>query len=276
MNVVCIGAHPDDCEAFAGGTCVKWARLGWRVLFVSITNGDIGHHEMAGGPLAKRRAKESRSSAARAGVEQLVLGHHDGELEPTLEVRKEVVRIVRNWHADIVLTHRPNDYHPDHRYTSVAVQDAAFMVTVPHFCPEASPLEKNPVFLYLVDAFTKPVPFQPDIAVDIDDVIDVKWDMLDAMESQMYEWLPWLDGTLDTVPKDPQDRREWLTTAMSPFFQAHREIARPALLKWYGPDAEKGIRWAEPFEICEYGRRPSDAEILDLFPFLPRRKGAKT
>jgi len=235
MNIVCIGAHPDDAEVFAGGTCVKWARQGHRALLVSMTNGDVGHHEMAGGALARRRAAEARLSAERGGVMDLVLDYHDGELEPTLPMRKRVVEIIREFRADIVLTHRPNDYHPDHRYTSILVQDAAFMVTVPNFCPAAPALARNPLFLYLMDSFTKPAPFQPDIAVDVTGVMDVKWSMLDAMESQVYEWLPWLDGTLDKVPTvcqtttncaDRAGRREWLEKTWAPLFTEPTKKAR--------------------------------------------------
>ncbi|MCX5758826.1 MAG: PIG-L family deacetylase [Candidatus Hydrogenedentes bacterium] len=280
MNIVVVGAHPDDSEVFAGGACVKWARLGHRVLMVSLTNGDVGHHEMAGGPLAKRRADEARLSAERAGVRDLVLDYHDGELEPTLPLRKRVVEILRECEADIVLTHRPNDYHPDHRYTSVVVQDAAFMVTVPHFCPSVPALRKNPVFLYLMDSFQKPTPFRPDIAVDVTGVMDTKWSMLDAMESQMYEWLPWLDGTLHTVPSGAAARRSWLERTWAPFFEEPARQGREALEKWYGKAVAAKARYAELFEICEYGHQPSDEEIRRLFPFFPepgarkpRRKG---
>lgn len=272
MNVVCIGAHPDDCECFAGGSAIQWARAGHRVLFVSMTNGDIGHFDMAGGMLARRRLAETRLSAERGGVHDLVLGYHDGELVPTLEARREVVRIIRRWEADLVLTHRPNDYHPDHRYTSILVQDAAFMVTVPHFCPEVPRLERNPVFLYLVDSFQRPVPFRADIAVDISDVMETKLLMLDAMESQVYEWLPWLEGRLVEVPADQESRRAWLREAWDGFFLPHTEIARPALRRWYGARRAKQIRYAESFEICEYGHQPNDDEIRRLFPFYPQRK----
>lgn len=271
MNIVCIGAHPDDAEVFAGGTCVKWVRQGHRVLMVSMTNGDIGHHLMAGGVLARRRIAEAHVAAERAGAASLVLDYHDGEFEPTLAARKCIVRIIREFEADIVLTHRPNDYHPDHRYTSVAVQDSAFMVTVPNFCPEAPPLSKNPVFVYLMDEFTTPNPFRADIAVDVSDVMEVKWSMLDAMESQMYEWLPWLDGALESVPADPAKRRRWLERTWDGFFTKPAKLARAALEKSYGKKAGARVRYAELFEICEYGHQPSDDEIKRLFPFYPAK-----
>ncbi|MBX7256906.1 MAG: PIG-L family deacetylase [Candidatus Hydrogenedentes bacterium] len=272
MNIVCIGAHPDDCECFAGGTCLRWASEGHRVLFVSTTNGDAGHHVMGGGPLAQRRALEARASAEIGGIHELILPNHDGELEPTLELRKEMVRIIRRWEADIVITHRPYDYHPDHRYTSVAVQDAAFMVTVPHFCPEMPRLERNPVFLYMADSFTKPVPFRADIAVDISEVVETKLDMLDAMESQMYEWLPWLENQVDSVPTERSARRQWLAKAWEPFSQRLTDLSQDALRSWYGEQTAKAVVHAEPFEICEYGNQPSKEELRRLFPFFPARR----
>ncbi|MCP4644922.1 MAG: PIG-L family deacetylase [bacterium] len=272
MKIACFGAHPDDCECFAAGCAVKWSQLGHDVLFVSLTNGDIGHFEEAGGALAQRRALECMKSAELGGVTSRILDHHDGELMPTLEVRKEVVRIIREWKADLVLTHRPNDYHPDHRYTSVIVQDAAFMVTVPHFCPDTPRLEWNPVFMYFADTFRKPTPFQPDVAVDVTDVMDIKWKMLAAMESQMYEWLPWLEGAFDDVPDDPEERLPWLMQAWRPFVDEYTRVAQPGLEKWYGSRKADRIEFAEAFEVCEYGHQPSDHDLAQLFPFLPKKR----
>ena len=148
LRIIVFGAHPDDCELDAGGTAARWAEAGHKVKFVSVTNGDIGHHEMAGGTLARRRAAEVKRCAEILGIETEVLDNHDGELLPTLENRKEITRQIRRWKADVVIAHRPNDYHPDHRYTGILVQDAAFMVIVPNFCPDVPALRKNPVFLY--------------------------------------------------------------------------------------------------------------------------------
>ncbi len=272
MNIVCIGAHPDDAEFYAGGTMVQCARAGHKVHMVSLTNGDIGHHEMAGGALARRRAAEARLSAERAGLKTSILDIHDGELLPTLETRRQVVKLIRQCSADVVITHRPWDYHPDHRYAAIAVQDAAFMVTVPFFCPDTPSLRRNPIFLYMMDKFTRPIPFQPDIAVAVDSVMDVKWSMLDAMESQFYEWLPWLEGASEAVPRDPAARREWLERILTPFFLEPAQQARAALARLYGEEAAKAVRFAELFEVCEYGRQPGPDEILEIFPFLPKKK----
>lgn len=265
MNIVCFGAHPDDGEVYAGGTLVKWSRAGHRVLLVSMTNGDIGHHEMSGGALANRRRAEAQRSAEIGGFLERVLDHHDGELMPTMEVRRTVVRIVREWEADLVLTHRPYDYHPDHRYTSMAVQDAAFMVTVPHFCPDSPALQQNPVFCYTMDRFTRPVPFHTDIAVDVGDVMETKWAMLDAMESQFYEWLPWIRRAPDTPPEDRAGRLGWLKETWDPYFRSHADPARDALRARYGA-AGDAVAYAERFELCEYGHCPETDTLSALFP----------
>lgn len=270
MNIVCIGAHPDDGEFYAGGTLHLWARAGCNVLVVSLTNGDIGHHRQSGGVLARRRSAESAAAAKRGGYEALLLDNHDGELLPTLALRKEVVRIIREHQADIVLTHRPYDYHPDHRYTSLVVQDAAFMVTVPFFCPDVPALDKNPVFLYMMDRFERPVPLQADVAVDVGPVMETKWAMLDAMESQVYEWLPWLAGGEPAVPTETNERIAWLRGTWEAFFRAPAQLAQAKLCETYGADAAGGVDYAELFEFCEYGRKPAREEIHRLFPFLPR------
>ena len=266
INVIAFGAHPDDCDGRAGGTAAKWAALGNKGRFVAVTSGDAGHQSQGGGALAARRRAEAREAGNRIGVDYITLDNHDGELLPTLEVRQQIIRLIRQWNADLVLSPRPVDYHPDHRYTGILVQDAAYMVTVPDICPDTPALRKNPVFMYFQDGFQKPNPFTADIAVAIDDVIDRKMSMLDAHVSQMYEWLPWHAGKLDQVPMDPAPRREWLKKQRA---TAPNAAVREALVKWYGPEAAKQIRFAEAFEICEYGAKPSADDIRRLFPFYP-------
>ena len=265
IRVIAFGAHPDDCDIRAAGTAALWAKMGAAVKFVSVTNGDAGHQTTWGPALAKRRLAEAKESARRLGIQYDVLDNHDGKLLPTLDVREEIIREIRNWKADVVLSPRPNDYHPDHRYTGVLVQDAAYMVVVPAIVPDAPPLRKNPVFLYYQDHFQRPNPFSPDIAVDIDDVIDQKVDALDAHVSQFYEWLPWVDGKLADVPKDPVERKAWLKrTRTGPIIPA----VRSSLVKWYGPEKGNAVKYYEAFEICEYGSQPDEATIRKLFPML--------
>ena len=146
IRIIAFGAHPDDCDIRASGTAALWAREGAAVKFVSVTNGDAGHQTMRGQALAQRRLGEAKESARRLGIQYDVLNNHDGELLPTLAVREQVIREIRQWNADVVLAPRPNDYHPDHRYTGVLVQDAAYMVVVPSVTPDTPALGKNPVF----------------------------------------------------------------------------------------------------------------------------------
>lgn len=266
-----IGAHPDDCELKGGGSAAKWANLGHRVKFVAMTGGDNGHPSMSGAALQRRRREEAREAGRILGLcESDVLENHGGELLPTLEARREVVRLIREARADIVISHRSTDYHPDHRYTGILVQDSAYMVTVPFFVPSVPALERNPVFLSFEDRFTRPAPFVPDIAVGIDDVFDRKMAGIEAHVSQMYEWTPFMlsrsSGKQERVPDDLTERRKWLANIWFP--DPPSPGVRECLEEWYGPSAVS-IRYAEAFEICEYGRQIDRQEIAHLFPFLP-------
>ncbi len=271
LRIIVFGAHPDDCECSAGGTGAKWAAQGHHVKFVSCTNGDIGHWGMAGGPLARRRAAEVQKCAEILGNHAQVLDIHDGELMVTMENRRLICRLIRDWQADIVISHRPNDYHPDHRYVGVLVMDAAYMVTVPHFCPDVPHLTKNPVFLFAEDEFRRPNPFTADIVVAIDDVIEKKLAAIDALESQFYEG--GCNGGPHLVP-DPKDaaavaaRKKAVRDEWSGIFLATAKRFRVALGQHYAKDRAEKVKFAEAFEICEYGRRPDKEEIKRLFPFF--------
>ncbi|UCD49887.1 MAG: PIG-L family deacetylase [Phycisphaerales bacterium] len=272
LRIIVFGAHPDDCELDAGGCAILWAAQGHHVKFVSTTNGDIGHSKMAGGPLAKRRTAEVKAAAKILGVEESqVLDIHDGELMPTLENRKKIVRLIRDWNADIVISHRPNDYHPDHRYTGILVQDAAFMVTVTHFCPDVEALTKNPVFLYSADGFQKPNPFEADIVVGIDEVVERKMDAIWKLESQIES--TWATGGFERVipiPKSGPEREKRRKDFIEGRLRRARVPARyrKKLLEFYGREKADKIKYVEAFEICEYGRRPSEEDIRKLFPFF--------
>ena len=248
LSIIMFGAHPDDCDIRSAGTAAKWVALGHKVRFVSVTNGDAGHHEQGGGILAARRRAEAQEVGKRLGIEYVVLDNHDGELVPSLPVREQIIAQIREVNADLVLGPRPNDYHPDHRYTGVLLQDAAFMVTVPNILTHVPALKKNPVFLYYQDNFQKPNPFSPDIAVDITDTFEKKIDALDAHVSQVYEWLPWHAGNLDQVPKDVTARREWLKKTRA---NVPNPAVRASLEKYYGKEAAAKVQQAEAFEICE-------------------------
>jgi LmbE family N-acetylglucosaminyl deacetylase len=264
LRIIAIGAHPDDCDGKFAGTAAKFAKAGHAVKFLSVTNGDAGHQEIGGGALAKRRYAETQESAKRLGIaEYEVLNNHDGELVPSLEVRKQIIRAIRQWNADVVVAPRPNDYHPDHRYTGVLVQDAAYVVMVPNVVSDVAPLRKNPVFLYYQDGFQRPNPFRPDVVVAIDDVWDTKINGLDAQTSQMYEWLPWVAGNLEQVPKEAAARKAWLSKTRG---ERITPAALAALEKRYGAEHAREIRHIEAFELCEYGRRASMEELQAIFP----------
>ncbi len=269
LHIICFGAHPDDCEIQAGGVGALWAAKGHKVKFVSVSNGDIGHWRDAGGPLARRRAAEAKQADTMLGVTSEVLDIHDGEILPTLENRRLLTRLIREWNADIVMGPRPNDYHPDHRYTSVLVQDAAYMVTVPHFCPDVPALRKNPVFMYFPDGFQKPNPFKPDVIVDIGPVMEKKLDALAVMESQFYEG--GANGSADLIPADPAKQKARHQQVRDGFARRSQSIAdrfRSTAMEWYGSEQSGKVKYAEAFEICEYGRRPDKAELKRLFPFF--------
>jgi LmbE family N-acetylglucosaminyl deacetylase len=264
LRIVAIGAHPDDCDIKFGGTAIKLAKAGHAVKCVSVTNGDAGHQTMGGAALAKRRFLETQEAARRLGIaEYQVLDNHDGELMPSLEVRRQIIRLIRQWRADIVISPRPNDYHPDHRYTGVLVQDAAYMVVVPNIVSDTQALDRNPIFLYFQDNFQKPAPFRPDVVVPVDDVWDQKVSALDAHVSQFYEWLPWVDRSLDKIPADPAERRKMLSGMR---IQPMTEAVRKTLVEQFGAEAAAKIQRVESFELCEYGRRPPVAELRALFP----------
>jgi len=270
LRIICFGAHPDDCELKAAGVAALWAKKGHHVKFVSVTNGDIGHWRMAGGPLAKRRTEEVQRCAKVLGIETEVLDIHDGELLPTMENRKTLVKLIRQWKADIVMGHRPNDYHPDHRNVGILMQDAGYMVTVPFFCPDVPYLTRNPVFLFYEDGFQKPNPFSPDIVVNIDEVIDKKLLCVELLESQFYEG--GCCSNLTELPKSPKEksaRQALVRRGFEQRFAATADRSRAALARWYGKEKAGKARYAEAFEVCEYGRRPDKEELRKLFPFFP-------
>ncbi len=268
LRIIVFGAHPDDCELDAGGTAARWAKLGHKVKFVSVTNGDIGHHEIAGAFLARRRAAEVQRCAEILGVTTEVLDIHDGELMPSLENRRTITRLIRRWRADVVISHRPNDYHPDHRYTGILVQDAAFMVIVPSFCPDVPALRKNPAFFYSEDSFKKPNPFEPDVVVPIDPSFDQKVAAIDALGSQFYEWNPWLSGKLDEVPEGKSERLSWTRRNAERRYGAIADRFRKEIVAELGEEKGRAVKYAEAFELCEYGSRQSKDELRRLFPFF--------
>ncbi len=272
LNILCFGAHPDDCDFRYGGMAMLWRALGHQVKFVSLTNGDTGHHAMGGGDLARRRWAEAQAAGCIADVEYEVVDIHNGELEPTVTVRKLVIERMRLFRADLVLCHRANDYHPDHRSVGMLVQDASYIVTVPNVCPLTPPLKRAPVLGYAFDQFALPNPYRVDVAIDTDPVFERKVDMAHCHASQVYEWLPYNDGYLDEVPVTEEARRNWLGERLQRRFGQVAGVARDVLKRTYGEERGAAVRTAETVSFSEYGRRATPEEVARLFPFLPAQK----
>ena len=265
LHIVIFGAHPDDPDK-AGGTAYKWAEMGHDVLLVSVTNGDAGHQTIKAKELAKIRREEARRAGEVIGVRYITLNNHDGQLMPTYENRLQIIKIIREQKADIVIFPRPYDYHPDHRYTGVLVLDAAYMVTVPTILPKVPHLEKNPLFLFMSDGFIHPEPFKADVCIDIDDVIEKKIDMYSQHKSQMYEWLPYNRGILSQVPASDPERRTWLGTTRKGGSDA--APYRDKLIELYGSELGSEIKYCEAFQDSGYGTRLTKENINYYFPFL--------
>jgi LmbE family N-acetylglucosaminyl deacetylase len=271
MHILFIGAHPDDCDFSCGGTAALYAQRGHHVKFVSVTNGDRGHfwpeYVRNRSRLAQRRMKEARRAVAVFEGQFECLNVPDGDVYVTRELTEKMVRVIREWGPegegpDLVLVNRPSDYHRDHRYTAQAVLDATFMLTVPLMVPDAKHLKRMPVFAYWYDAFREGGTFRPDVVVPIDAVMDTKVEIALAHESQLFEWLPYNAGKLEEVPTDPWDReefaREWIERRGRWVADGCRELAPEKV--------PERCEVAEAYQISEYGRRPEEAELEELFP----------
>ena len=288
IRAMMIGAHPDDCDFRCGGLALQYAKAGHKVKFLAMCDGSGGHHIMEPAAIAERRKGETQEVAKLAGIGYDVWDVTDCELIANLENRKRLVREIREFNPDVIFYSRPNDYHADHRNASLLVQDASYLLIVPHFCPETPAMKKTPVILYFYDHFQTP-PFVADLAIRTDDVIEEKFRMLACHESQLFEWLPYTKGTLDQVPSDPQARLEWLHEpriprdgkpldeamlkknligAQSEYREAVPAVKyRQKLVERYGEEKGMATYFAEAFAVCEYGAPLTEENAKILFPF---------
>lgn len=269
LRILVIGAHPDDCELKAGGVAAFYRANGHDVKFVSVTNGNAGHQTELPGPLAERRKAECEAVTALTGIEYEILDNPDGKLQATLDVRFRLIAMIRRYQPDLVLTHRPNDYHPDHRATSTLVCDAAYMVIVPHIVPEVPALRVNPVIAYLSDNFQRPAPFSPTVVVDVEPVLEQIIDQMVCHESQFFEWLPYTLCQEKDFPTDAAARRQYVQSFYERFNGPLADRFRAQLIATYGPERGAKIRFIEAFEGCEYGTPLTAANVRELFPMLP-------
>jgi N-acetylglucosamine malate deacetylase 1 len=267
LRVLAIGAHPDDCEYYFGGTAAKYRALGHAVKFVSMTNGNAGHQTLGRLELAARRAGEAAKVNGLTGIEYEILANDDAALTTSLTVRAQVISVIRSFRPDLVFTHRPFDYHADHRATGLLVQDASFLLGVPAVCPQVPCLRHTPVILSFHDSFTRPVEFRADVVVDIDGTLEDKVRMLDCHKSQFYEWLPWVDREEDQVPETVEDRLHWLEQKIKCKDAEVVRRCRDLLLERYGAQRGRAVRHAEAFEVSEYGAQMTEEMEKELFPF---------
>lgn len=260
LQLLIVGAHPDDAEITAGGLAAKYRDHGHAVKMISVTDGSSGHYERWGPELTERRRAEAQASAAVIGATYEVWDYPDGRLEPTIELRDRLIREIRTLKPDLVLTHRPNDYHPDHRAVGQAIQNTAYMVTVPAVVPDVPALRRDPVVGHLYDRFTKPAPIQPDIVLDVTDKLDTIVRMMACHESQVFEWLPYTEGRLDRVPSDPEERLQWARQWVQRRIRPRADRFRQDLISTYGDERGEAIEFAEVFEISEYaGSLPEES-----------------
>jgi N-acetylglucosamine malate deacetylase 1 len=249
LRIMIIGAHPDDCETLAGGLAIKYRRLGHAVKFVCATTGDAAHPTLGGGAVARMRAEETRRGCELAGIEYEILDIHSNMLVPDLIYREMFIRLIRKFSPDLIFTHRQNDYHPDHRYTSILVQDSIYAVCVPNVCALTPCLTYRPIILFLYDEILRPA-FIPDIIIDIDDAIEAKVQMCNTHKSSMYEWGPWIDGKMADVPEEDEKRLDWLRKTETLRVSKIADIYRDRLIKSYGQEHGSKVQCAEAFEIC--------------------------
>ena len=280
MKFLMIGAHQDDNEFRVGGMAHKWVKAGHEVVFLSMCNGCGGHHVMTPEETTARRAKESSRVAEYLGIRYDVWDIDDCSLTADLDTRRRLIRYIREFSPDLIITHRPNDYHADHRAAGLLVQDASYMLIVPHECPDVPAMKDMPVIMYNEDSFKNSV-FQPGIVIDVDDEIDTKLAIAHINVSQVYEWLPYTHH--ETVPETEAERFAWLKgmeitadTTDEEIMSAKRGYAvrfaktaarfRKELIQRYGKDRGSRVRYAEAFELCEYGAPLTDALKEKLFP----------
>ena len=254
LRIIAFGAHPDDAELKASGVAALWAAQGHKVKFVAMTNGDVGHFAEAGGPLARRRKAEVAECARILGIENEVLDIHDGELVPSLDNRKAMARLIRDWQADIVMGHRPYDYHPDHRYTGVLMDDTAVVVAAPFFVPDTPPTTRNPVYLYYSDSFQDPKPFTATVVVGIDAAAEKKWQCISAMPSQFGDKDSWQARTLPNVPQANGEREAYLLDLVKSRSAAVANEYRDRLMALYGSERGQQNQVCRGIPALQYGR----------------------
>ena len=281
MRILMIGAHQDDNEFRCGALAKKYVDMGYEVTFLSMCNGCGGHHILSPEETTAVRAKESAKVAQLLGITYDVWDIDDCSIVADLETRRKLIRYIRKISPDLIIAHRTNDYHADHRAAGQLVMDASYLLIVPHECPDVPAMKNAPVIMYFEDRFKNPE-FEADVVIDIDNEIDIKLQIADINVSQVYEWLPYTDG--ETVPEDPKERFEWLKgmeitseTTDEEVNAANRGYSvryaktaarfRDKLIERYGFERGSKVRYAEAYQVCDYGSPLTPELEKKLFPF---------
>ena len=267
-RLMVIGAHPDDADILCGGTAVKLIGRGFKVKFVSVTDGRMGHHRLSPDETARTRRAETQEAAKRFGLDGYdIYGYPDCGLYPTDDARNHVAEKIREYEPDFIFTHRTCDYHADHRATGQLVMDAGYLLGVPHWCEGVKAQRLRPVILYMTDPFTYPREIRPDVMFDVSDCLDKWCDGLDAQVSQFYDWLAWdkgveaevtaLGGRSDIAARNAYLRKYWAA-------RKQRDAKRFAAA-WCEEHPSRPIpEFMEVYEVSEYGRAPTEADLRAL------------
>ena len=191
MKVLAVVAHPDDMECYCAGTLLKCAERGDEVLVCHVLNGALGHVSIARDELIKIREQEEQNSAKIGGFKSISLNIDDLNLYDNKENRDKIVKIIKDFSPDFIITHHPEDYMVDHNTVSKLVFDASFAATLPQYdVGKGTAAKCVPVFFMETDCG---INFNPVFYVDISNCMDKKVSMLKCHKSQ-YEWLRNHDG----------------------------------------------------------------------------------
>ncbi len=192
MRILAIGAHPDDIEIACSGTLAKCVQRGDTVIVCHASSGNLGHVVIPPDELRKIRREEAKKAGSLAGIEVICAGLDDLDIyADNKEARDKMVDVIRYADPDLIITHAPDDYMPDHTAVSKLVFDASFTATLPNYYTKEKKVAKL-VPIYYMDTLAG-VNFNPTMYVDVSDTIDLKIKMLCCHESQVV-WMKEHDG----------------------------------------------------------------------------------
>ncbi|MFD6698617.1 MULTISPECIES: PIG-L deacetylase family protein [unclassified Microbacterium] len=255
LKILVVVAHPDEAEEYASGTLSLLADRGHHIKVLCTTNGDAGHMELGPEELVRRRLSEGYAAAEVIGLADYeVWDEHDGDMVDSQELRQRMLRAIRQWRADVIITFTDEGAgHNDNRLAGRLVRHVTGLTTLPNPCREVPPLAEQPVVLQMID-YGSIDRHRADVAVNTTPVIDRKLRACAAHATQFLEFAPAQRGLVDLVP-DPDDipaTDAFIVENWREYIEA-QDAARAALRRVYGADAD-AIRYAETFDLAPYGR----------------------